>query len=46
VSGSVEGICGPHPLGELGFHQWIAFVGLHESRHGAQIRATAPVLRG
>jgi hypothetical protein len=31
----------PHPfLGELTFHQWIAFVGLHESRHAAQIRAT------
>jgi len=43
----VDAIRGPHPfLGELGFHQWIAFVGLHESRHAAQIRATAPALQG
>lgn len=41
----VDSIRGPHPfLGELGFHQWIAFVGLHESRHTAQIRATAEAL--
>jgi hypothetical protein len=32
----------PHPaLGELTFHQWLAFVGYHEERHSAQIRATA-----
>lgn len=38
----VESIRRAHPfLGELGFHQWVAFVGLHESRHAAQIRATA-----
>ena len=43
----VDSIRGPHPfLGELGFHQWIAFVGLHEARHAAQIRATATALRG
>jgi len=36
----------PHPfLGELTFHQWIAFVGFHEARHVAQIRATAAALR-
>ena len=43
----VDAIRGPHPfLGELGFHQWVAFIGLHESRHAAQIRATAPALPG
>ncbi|MCU0864829.1 MAG: DinB family protein [Planctomycetes bacterium] len=32
----------PHPaLGELDFHQWIAFVGLHERRHAAQLREVA-----
>ncbi|HEX6813490.1 MAG TPA: DinB family protein [Planctomycetota bacterium] len=37
----------PHPfLGELTFHQWIAFVGFHEARHAAQIRATVAALRG
>lgn len=31
----------PHPaLGELNFHQWFAFLGFHEARHAAQIRAT------
>lgn len=36
----------PHPaLGELTFHQWFAFVGYHEARHGAQIRATAAELQ-
>jgi hypothetical protein len=36
----------PHPaLGELTFHQWLAFVGFHEARHSAQIRATAAELR-
>jgi hypothetical protein len=35
----------PHPfLGELTFHQWIAFVGFHEARHAAQIRATVAEL--
>jgi hypothetical protein len=31
-----------HPfLGELDFHQWLAFVGFHALRHAAQIRAAA-----
>lgn len=35
----------PHPaLGEIDFHQWIAFVGLHEQRHAEQIRVTAEQL--
>jgi hypothetical protein len=35
----------PHPfLGELAFHQWIVFVGFHEVRHAAQIRALPPAL--
>jgi len=35
----------PHPFfGELTFHQWIAFVGFHEARHAAQIRATTAAL--
>jgi DinB superfamily len=39
----VSSIKAPHPLlGELGFHQWIAFVGLHEQRHAAQLRDGAP----
>ena len=30
----------PHPvLGALTFQQWIAFLGYHEARHAAQIRA-------
>jgi DinB family protein len=30
----------PHPLlGELSLYQWILFVGQHEARHAAQIRA-------
>lgn len=41
----VDPIRAPHPfLGELTFHQWIAFVGLHEARHTAQILATAAEL--
>jgi hypothetical protein len=37
----------PHPfLGELSFHQWVAFVGFHEARHAAQVRAVAAALRG
>ena len=37
----------PHPaFGELGFAQWIAFIGYHEARHAAQIRATAAALSG
>ena len=39
-------IVAPHPfLGELTFHQWIVFVGFHEARHAAQIRATTAALR-
>jgi hypothetical protein len=39
----VSAIKAPHPaLGEIDFHQWIAFVGLHEQRHAAQIRELAP----
>jgi hypothetical protein len=35
----------PHAmLGPLGFWQWIEFVGLHESRHAAQIREVAAAL--
>ncbi len=35
----VGSIKAPHPaLGDIDFHQWIAFVGLHERRHAAQIR--------
>jgi hypothetical protein len=35
----------PHPaFGELDFSQWIAFLGYHEARHAAQIRATAATL--
>jgi hypothetical protein len=42
----VAGIRAPHPaLGDLGFHQWMAFVGLHERRHAAQVRATAAALQ-
>ena len=38
----VGSIKAPHPaLGEIDFHQWIAFVGLHEQRHTEQIRVTA-----
>jgi len=41
-----DAIRAPHPfLGELTFHQWIAFVGLHESRHAAQILATVTGLQ-
>ena len=37
----------PHPaLGELGFHQWAAFVGCHERRHAAQVRAVHEALLG
>jgi hypothetical protein len=36
----------PHPfLGELTFHQWIAFVGFHEARHATQIRSTTAALQ-
>lgn len=43
---NTDAIRAPHPLlGELTFHQWIAFVGLHESRHAAQIRATVAQLQ-
>jgi hypothetical protein len=43
----VDAIRGPHPfLGELRFHQWLAFVGFHEQRHAAQIEATAQLLQG
>lgn len=42
----VAAIRAPHAaLGELSFHQWVAFVGLHERRHAAQIRATAKALQ-
>lgn len=42
-----DSICAPHPFfGELTFHQWLAFVGFHEARHAAQIRATAAALAG
>jgi hypothetical protein len=35
----------PHPaFGELDFSQWIVFLGYHEARHAAQIRATASAL--
>lgn len=35
-----DSVHAPHPvLGELTFQQWIAFLGYHEARHGAQIRA-------
>jgi hypothetical protein len=35
----------PHALlGPLGFWQWIEFVGLHESRHAAQIREVGAAL--
>jgi hypothetical protein len=43
----VSTIRAPHPaLGELGFHGWVAFVGLHERRHTAQVRDTAAQLSG
>lgn len=43
----VDEVRGPHPfLGELRFHQWLAFVGFHEQRHAAQIAATAKLLQG
>jgi hypothetical protein len=42
-----DAITAPHPsLGALTFHQWFAFVGFHEARHAAQIRATAATLGG
>ncbi|HEX5050773.1 MAG TPA: DinB family protein [Planctomycetota bacterium] len=35
----------PHPFfGDLDFDQWVRFVGLHEARHAAQIRATTASL--
>lgn len=35
-----DAVQAPHPvLGTLTFHQWIAFLGFHEARHAAQIRA-------
>lgn len=41
----VSSIRAPHPaLGEIDFHQWIAFVGLHEQRHAEQILETATQL--
>lgn len=43
----VTAIHAPHPLlGKLGLYSWIAFVGLHERRHAAQVRATAAALSG
>jgi len=37
----------PHPVfGMLDFGNWIAFVGYHEARHAAQIRATVAALSG
>ncbi len=43
----VATITAPHAaLGELGFHGWIAFVGLHEQRHAAQLRELAQVACG
>lgn len=33
-----------HVLGELSFEQWIAFVGLHQQRHTAQLRELATKL--
>lgn len=42
-----DAVRAPHPaFGELRFVQWIAFVGWHEARHAAQIRATAAALAG
>jgi hypothetical protein len=44
---ATDDIRAPHPfLGELSFHQWVAFVGFHEARHAAQIRAVAAALSG
>jgi hypothetical protein len=44
---ATHSIRAPHPaLGELTFHQWFAFLGYHEARHAAQIRATAAALAG
>lgn len=46
----VDGKCtdavqAPHPvLGALTFQQWIAFLGYHEARHAAQIRAVMHAL--
>ena len=43
----VDGIHWAHPfLGGLRFHQWVAFVGLHEQRHAAQVAATGKQLQG
>lgn len=39
-------VCAPHPyFGELTLHQWIAFLGLHEARHAAQVRAVIAELQ-
>lgn len=39
---ATDSIRAPHPFfGELTFAQWHAFVGYHEARHAAQVRATA-----
>lgn len=35
-----------HVLGELSFEQWIAFVGLHQQRHTAQLYELASKLAG
>ena len=44
---ATRSIVAPHPFfGELNFHQWIAFVGFHEARHAAQIRATVAAVSG
>ncbi len=42
---ATDTIRAPHPFfGELTFAQWHAFVGYHEARHTAQIRATTAEL--
>ncbi len=36
-----------HPvLGEINLYQWVVFIGKHELRHVAQVRATLEALRG
>jgi uncharacterized damage-inducible protein DinB len=43
----VDGVHWAHPfLGDLRFHQWVAFVGFHEQRHADQVAATGKQLQG
>lgn len=44
---STDAIQAPHfVLGTLTFAQWVVFLGYHEARHAAQIRATVAAVQG